>query len=179
MRKNRISTELNIIGAKGVYTITKEAIYSLFVNGIIPNSIEGEPPFTWLMRNNFELLKIITNNGDLDELLGIAISLNDIKGTKYYIKRGANAWKPEFACVAVYLGYTEIVKMLLKAGTNPDAEDGYLIQVASEKGFTEIVGMLIEAGAKVDIFDNYAIKAANENKYYDVVCMLEKAGGKL
>ena len=61
----------------------------------------------------------------------------------------------------------------------PDAEDGYPIQVASQKGYTEIVKMLIEKGAKVDTFHNYAIKQAHENQYYDIVCLLEQHGAKL
>lgn len=179
MRKNTMNVEVNITGRNGKYKLTKEAIYSLFRYDYIPNRIDGEPPFTWLMKTNFELLIKITNTGDLDELLTKAVSTNDVKGTKYYLKRGATAWLPGNICVATYFGDTEIVKMLINAGANPNAEDGYPLQVASAKGFTDIVKILIATGAKVDLVDNYAIKQANKNKYYDIVAILEENGAKL
>jgi len=50
-------------------------------------------------------------------------------------------------------GYTEIVKLLLKAGADVNAEDGdgrTALILAKEQGYIEIVDLLKKAGAKND-----------------------------
>jgi ankyrin repeat protein len=79
-------------------------------------------------------------------------------------------------------GRTEIVKLLLKAGANPDTKDNYgetALMRASLSGHKDIVILLLKAGANPDTKDNYgetALMKASYNGHKEIVKLLLKAG---
>eukprot|EP00035_Acanthoeca_spectabilis_P018251 m.385416 g.385416 ORF g.385416 m.385416 type:complete len:382 (-) comp16738_c0_seq2:3179-4324(-) len=81
---------------------------------------------------------------------------------------------------AVFRGYTDVVKVLLDAGANPDLADsegvGTSIWVAALFGHRDVAELLIQAGAQVNLPSAKAgttpLHAAAEHGFTDVVEML-------
>ncbi|KAK1987180.1 hypothetical protein LZ30DRAFT_756823 [Colletotrichum cereale] len=73
---------------------------------------------------------------------------------------------------AAWTGRTDVVRMLLAGGANPDS--GHTVLYALRKGYTEIVRMLLEKGANPNTGNN--IFAAASIGYTEIVRMLLEKG---
>ena len=160
MKEKMFNVLINTEMLKGIWHITNKEIISLFKAGIIPDTINGEPVFSWMLENNRQFLDKITNEVSRDELNSFlikAVPLNDIKGSKYLIQKGAEVYSYGnlAICYSSYLGLEEMTRILIRAGADVNAENGYPIQVSYEKGYTKIVDMLCEAGADIKKLKNY------------------------
>jgi len=85
--------------------------------------------------------------------------------------------------IASYYEYKDIVKLLIKAGANPNARNRYSggtpLHHASNYGHKYIVKLLIKAGANPNIADNYGntpLHDASCNGHKDIVKLLLKVG---
>ena len=161
MKEKQFNVLINTEMLKGILHITNKEIISLFKAGIIPDTVNGEPIFSWMLENNNrQFLDKITNEASRDELNNFlikAVPLNDIKGAKYLIKRGAEvrSYGNLAICYSSYLGLEEMTSILIRAGADVNAENGYPIQASFEKGYTKIVDMLCEAGADIKKINNH------------------------
>ena len=113
-------------------------------------------------------------------ILGRKRKWNNLKLIRELIDEGANI-EPLWFCAARY-GYLDIIKLLLKAGANPNIKDSSgntaLIWV-SINGHLNIVRLLLKAGANPNIKDsngNTALTRASRHGHLDIVKLLLKAG---
>lgn len=77
-------------------------------------------------------------------------------------------------------GYSDVVKMLLEAGADPNITDDYNntpISLASNAGYTEIVKVLLEHGANPNVKDSSGktpLNYAEEHGYSEIIQLLLK-----
>ena len=73
-------------------------------------------------------------------------------------------------------GHIEIVRLLLAAGADPHAQYDYALRLASQNGHTEIVRLLLENGADPHALNDAALRDASANGHTEVVRLLLENG---
>ena len=73
-------------------------------------------------------------------------------------------------------GHTQVVRLLLQAGANPDPNaKGYALFWAAREGHTQVVRLLLEAGVEPQS-DGFPLLLASENGHISIVRLLLQAG---
>ena len=73
---------------------------------------------------------------------------------------------------AAEYGHPELVRFLLTAGADINADNGHPLWVAAYRGRREVVRILLTAGADASARDSGAMRWARKNGHYDVVRLL-------
>ncbi len=74
--------------------------------------------------------------------------------------------------MASFLGYIEIVEILVRKGADVNARVGQALYLASKKGFSDIVKVMIDEGDVSDASKSRARKVAAEKGHLDIVKLL-------
>ncbi len=118
------------------------------------------------------------NQDDLDMMLRTMASEGNMKGLKYFEKKGANlhALDDEAMREASSNGQLVTVKYLIEHGANLRVHDDYALRYASIDGHLDVVKYLVEHGADIHARDDEALTFANEKGHLDVVKYLISVG---
>lgn len=146
--------------------------------------IDGEPALTEAVKSrDGEIVKLLLNAGvDVDaRSFCFAAGLGNRKMVKDFLKAGANPnMKAKHGetplSMAVLSGKVNMVKLLLRAGAEPDQE---MLLKASEKGYIKTAKMLINAGIDPNCSnedDDTPLIVAVENDRYNMVKLLLSCG---
>lgn len=117
--------------------------------------------------------------GDID---GVRLSLRSGQDPNIY--ESLHGWTPLMQACAK--GYTEIARMLLQAGANPNAQKfsgdkETALMYASQRGHEEIVKLLLEAKADPNIKNESgktALAMAERNGFAEISNILKENGAK-
>jgi len=112
--------------------------------------------------------------GSLNKRLWKAIKEGNTSKTLKALRDGANPdgsyeygnWQSEPLQWAIIGGYTDIVRLLLDIGADPDG--GGSIWNAARRGQSEIVRLLLDAGADPNVDDGEAIRIAYEENNREI-----------
>jgi uncharacterized protein len=122
------------------------------------------------------------NDPTIDPRLKLAIENQNADEVRSLIANGVNVNFGKGLTpieLASSLGLTEIVRILLDAGANPNCGFQYPLDIAASEGHVEVVRELINAGADVSVAleDNDSILInASTFGHYEVVRLLIDAG---
>jgi hypothetical protein len=115
---------------------------------------------------------------DLDYYLEDASDYEDWERVQLLLEKGAKPTTFWALGKASENGKVEIVKMLLKAGADVNAEDDYALRMASA-GHFEVVKLLLEAGANIHSNDDYPLLRATNRGHLEIVKLLLKYGANV
>jgi ankyrin repeat protein len=109
------------------------------------------------------------------DMLVVACAFGHLEVVKYLMKNGSDihSGNNEALIVASEYGYVEIVKYLIKNGADIHAQREYALRTASEYGYLEVVKFLVENGADIHAENNYALRKASFKHYSDIVKYLK------
>ncbi|MBM3262870.1 MAG: sigma-70 family RNA polymerase sigma factor [candidate division Zixibacteria bacterium] len=146
----------------------------------------------WRYEEKPELLDLLLKHGAAYTPL-IAATVGDIDGLRTCLREDVSCANRPDPCyrrplsAAAGKGYTEIVRLLLEQGADPNAKEavcqgGYSLHEAAWKGYTEIARLLLEYGAApghwVDSSGD-AMFAAYHRGHADILRMLYAHGGTM
>lgn len=146
----------------------------------------------WRYEEKPEILRILLENGAAYTVL-IAATVGDIGRVRELLKGDssrANALDPCYRrplSGAAGKGHTEIVRLLLEHGADPNAKEaicqgGLALHSAAWKGYPEIVRLLLEYGAVPEHWvdsSGDALYAAYHNGHQDILQLLYAHGGTM
>ena len=104
---------------------------------------------------------------------------------KLFLTAGMPVVTADALHLAVDMGKTEVVKLLLEHGADKNGQDSYgqsLVMTAASNHRTDVLALLIAAGADVNAANQYRITplaVAAEQGHLDIVNMLVAAGAKV
>ena len=78
----------------------------------------------------------------------------------------------EALSAAAERGHPELVRSLLLAGADVNADNGHPLWVAAYRGRADVVRLLLAAGADASARDSGALRWARKNGHYDVARVL-------
>lgn len=122
--------------------------------------------------NNYDLVKLLVNNGTNDILLRIAVDNDNYDIAKLLIENGSNVNKDNPLQEAVKNKNIDMVKLLLDNGAN--VNNNMSLQIAVERGYLAITKLLLSNGANVHIKN--LLPLAVENNNLEMVMLLANKG---
>ena len=113
--------------------------------------------------------------------LMVAAKEGNIDIVRFMIKKGSNihANNDQALLWASKYGHTEIVKLLIKEGANIHVVSDYALRLASENGHTDTVKLLLENGADIHAVTDYALILASMKGHTDTVKLLLENGANI
>ncbi|KAJ7613773.1 ankyrin repeat-containing domain protein [Mycena polygramma] len=141
--------------------------------------VESRGDITGSETRNAEIVELLIE-GSINTNSGLRVASADgsVALVKLLIEAGAdvNANSGQALSAASEKGNTNTARLLIEAGANVNANSGEALIAASERGNTEIVKVLLAAGADVDANSGRPLRLASERAKTEVVKLLIEAG---
>jgi len=123
------------------------SVASLIATPVLAKEQLGAAEFYWLM----DRACAYGDDLSVEMLLRAGADPSGPKDYSAFLKKYNRPYEPSLhLCQAAYGGHTEVVRLLLEAGADPNLPEGEgvtALTIAAERGHAEIVRVLLTAGA--------------------------------
>lgn len=168
IKKKRVIANKEIVKSN----LSVEDIKKYLGDGADPNASQGKPLVNAVSEDNYEKVEYLLEMGAMPNIGSSIRHAKNLKMIKLLVDNGSEITPELFASIS---GDYDAIEYILKAGIDPNFEKGLPMRMAVRLGRTDIVDLLIKHGAIIDERRHIAIKTACEHNKLDMLeFLLEK-----